>query len=453
VRPLPGVAASGTASRSRQGVHGVPLKADQENGQRQPGRANLCSGVVGGKASCVQKSGLGAALTVGAALAHEARYYFGRLKDRDYVPVEAVAKRKTVLGPAMELEALPHIFWESHLDRVLGAASHSRDQVVNEDLPRRRFVVRESALYEVAEAIIVSGVLYCKRTRADCRSKYAPAPRLALPRSPVYESRNMSFVSMQCATTWFGHWLEDEAPSLVLASGFAPTIAIRRPVYDQEPSYLAAFGVAEPVRAGTAICRDLLYLDEPALQSPIKAKRCHYLRGRLKRHSGTAKRVFLLRGSTGAPRHLVNEMEIAARLEDEGFVAIEPGSCTLDELLNIACGADLFVSVEGSHLAHILYMGADFGCFVIMNPPYQVHTTVAGCGQFFGLRGSMFIGTPVGDSRTDFHVDPDELLRFIEYTESVHKKERHHLAAFVRRLFDLAKGSPADLWDVDCPTV
>mgnify|MGYP000714893370 CR=1 FL=1 len=55
------------------------------------------------------------------------------------------------------------------------------------------------------------------------------------------------------------------------------------------------------------------------------------------------------------------------------------------------------------------------------------------------------------DAPKQQYADPDELLRFIDYTEKVHKKERHLLIAFVENLFRLPKGGPMDLWDVDCP--
>ena len=125
-----------------------------------------------------------------------------------------------------------------------------------------------------------------------------------------------------------------------------------------------------------------------------------------------------MRGGTGDRRRLVNEEELAERLAKHGFVTVRLAGATADELIRTVRGAAILVSVEGSNLAHGLYLLRHGGSMVILNPPYRVHTTVGDIGVFCGLRSGMFICEPDGESRTDFRADPDEVLRFIDALEN-----------------------------------
>jgi capsular polysaccharide biosynthesis protein len=101
----------------------------------------------------------------------------------------------------------------------------------------------------------------------------------------------------------------------------------------------------------------------------------------------------------------------------EGYGVVELESCTFDELHHACRQARVIVGIEGSHLAHALFMAADHACIVILNPPYQTHTTVADLASFCRLSSAMFICTPENETGTKFTVNIDEVLAFIEDAE------------------------------------
>ena len=134
---------------------------------------------------------------------------------------------------------------------------------------------------------------------------------------------------------------------------------------------------------------------------------------------------------------LVNEAEVRTRLEGQGFVTVDVASSTAQQLIAACRGARVVVSVEGSHLAPLLYLMSDWSAMMILNPPYQVQTTVATVALFCSITSGMFICEPCGDSRTDFIADADELMRFVDAaidfairTQARHRAvPRSHVAA------------------------
>jgi capsular polysaccharide biosynthesis protein len=157
--------------------------------------------------------------------------------------------------------------------------------------------------------------------------------------------------------------------------------------------------------------------------------------------------IFLSRGSSGARRILKNEPEVRARLERSGYITIDVEKASAEEILAACKGASVVVSVEGSHLAPLLYLMRDHGTMVILNPPYQVQTTVATVALFCRILPGMFVCQPDGESRTDFIADLDELMRFIDDAVEATAARRGTLDEFVDRVLRLARNSTPDIAD------
>lgn len=364
-------------------------------------------------------------------------YGVGRAVGRPYVPLEAAAERSTVLCPAAEVPALTPFIWDAHLPRIRGAAQYSVEHTISRFLKRQRFVFKPVVAHWIAGATLLDGSVYAGGYRHDLRSfndRRGVGLRLT---GPVAEVNEAALVSTSLGSTWWGHWLEDDVPLQLLAEALGPPVGHRRPSYRHEASFQALLGVPAPARFGAALFRQLLLVDD-AGQNPDKVRRYRLLRERASGGPRGRDRVFLSRGASGARRILVNEAEVRWRLERLGFTTVDVSACTAEQLIAACRGASVVVSVEGSHLAPLLYLMDDFATMVILNPPYQVQTTVATVALFCSISSGMFVCEPSGDSRTDFVADPEELLRFVDAVIEWSARTRPETRRFLDRTLQLA---------------
>jgi capsular polysaccharide biosynthesis protein len=284
--------------------------------------------------------------------------------------------------------------------------------------------------------MLLDGSLYAGGYRHELRHANQRRRIGFNPSGAAAEIERAAMVSTCAGTTWWGHWVEDEVPMQMLAEKFAAPVAFNRPEYRDECAYRQVFGIAEPKRLDVAHFHELLLLEDFA-QNPNKTKRYRALRHRLARLPAGHERVYLRRGSTGVRRSLVNEAEVMQRLEGLGFKTVDVATNSAQDIIKSCRGAEVVVSIEGSHLAPLLYLMGDFATLVILNPPHQVHTTVADIGVFCGLTSGMFVCEPEGDTRTDFRADQDELARFIEDAVTFGKRNAPRMEGFLESVMRL----------------
>jgi Glycosyltransferase 61 len=292
------------------------------------------------------------------------------------------------------------------------------------------------------DATLLDGSIYSRGYRHELRP-WGRRSRVGFKvAGDVAEIEQGALASTSLGSTWWGHWLEDEVPLQMLAEQYGPAVAHQREPYRDEAVFRTLLQVTEPARFGVALFKELLVLDDHA-QNPLKAARYHVLRGRAAHRPVGVPRLFLSRGTSGARRILVNEAAIRARLEAEGFTTVDVGAVSADELIAACSGASVVVSVEGSHLAPLLYLMRDFGTMVILNPPYQVQTTVATVALFCGISSGMFICEPDGESRTDFVADPAEVVRFVDEAVAASDAGKPRVEHFLRSVLALTDWTPA----------
>jgi hypothetical protein len=375
------------------------------------------------------------------ALARALEYGAKRMAGRPYVPLSEAADRSVTLCDGAAIDALNPLVWDEHLPRIRGAAQFSVEHTITRFLKRKTFDFRPVVAHWLRDAALLDGSVYCRGYRHDVRS-FAARKRIGLGLSgPAADVDTAALVSTSLGSTWWGHWLEDDVPLQLLTEPFAPAVGHRRPPYRHEARFQNLLGVVEPARYGAAVFRELMVVDD-AGQNPDKTRRYHMLRARASHLPKGHDRVFLSRGASGARRILVNEAEIRTRLEGQGFHTVDVATCTAEDLIAACRGASLIVSVEGSHLAPLLYLMADFSTMVILNPPYQVQTTVAVVALFCSIASGLFICEPHGHSRTDFVADPDELLRFIDASVDFSVRGRPDTRRFLDQTLQLATSPP-----------
>jgi hypothetical protein len=365
-----------------------------------------------------------------------AKYFALRLAGRSHQTLDEAAAKIEVVCDGATVPAITPFHWSAHLPRIKGSARHDARKVIDEDLRRKVFDFRPVRAYTFKDAVLLDGSVYTELRRHELRSLNRNSRVGFSHRGDVLEVVNGVVAATVAGATWWGHWIEDEIPLQLLAQRLGTPVGISRENYQDELAYRRALGIDEPLRPSIARLPGLRIVSDFA-QNPNKTRRYQYLRNVLQTGALGAEKVYLRRGNTGVRRCLVNEKEIVARLIAEGFVVVDIATASPQRVIEACRGAKMAVSVEGSHLAPLLYLLHKFGALVILNPPHQVHTTVADIGVFCGLSSGMFICEAAGSSVTDFYANPDELLRFIEDVSAYAVGNAPRLDDFVQQVMNL----------------
>jgi capsular polysaccharide biosynthesis protein len=259
-----------------------------------------------------------------------------------------------------------------------------------------------------------------------------------------------SLMATTAGSSWFGHWLMDEVPMQMLAARYAPGIAHPRPLYSHEPAYLQALQLAAPLRPASARIDQLIVVDEFA-QNPHKTLRYQHARARLRAEAPApdGRRVFLKRGTEGQARRIANEEALAERLAREGFEVQEIGRARFDDLRQALLGADVMVSVEGSHLDHALFMMPTTASLIILNPPARFMTTVADMAIFCGIDCGIFCCQATDGAGQVYEADPDEVLHFIDQTMATVRARAGRVRDFVSDVLALVPDAQREQWNIN----
>lgn len=365
-----------------------------------------------------------------------AKYFVRRLFGSSQQSLDEAADKIEVVCDGATVPAITPFYWSAHLPRISGSARHDARKVIDEDLGRKVFDLRPVVAYTFKDAVLLDGSVYTDLRRHELRSLNRNSRIGISHRGDVLEVIDGVVAATVAGATWWGHWIEDEVPLQLLAQRLGTPVGISRENYRDELAYRKAIGIDEPLRPSIARLPGLRIVSDFA-QNPNKTRRYQYLRNVLQAGAVGAEKIYLRRGNTGVRRCLVNEEEIVARLIPEGFVVVDIATESPQRVIEACRGAKMAVSVEGSHLAPLLYLLHKFGALVILNPPHQVHTTVADIGVFCGLSSGMFICESAGSSVTDFYANPDELLRFIEDVSVYSLGNAARLDDFVHRVMSL----------------
>lgn len=379
------------------------------------------------------------------ALYRSGTYYARRVLRGNRLGIEQIARRTEQLSCAQRFHARRPFFDVRHIERIRSARNYSPQQIVDEHLHRETIDFRPVRLHWVDDAWMINGSIFIDKTqRIELGNTLKPKSLLSRllppPVEPLISMDEAVLVGTCAGATWFGHWLEDELPAQLLGKDFGTPVIASRKAYAHEAGYLAALGLQPPTALGTSRIGSLVVIDEFA-QNPHKTRRYARMRRDLGASTGLD-RVYLYRGDSGTPRRLVNERQLAERLAGEGFHIVDVSRASFSEIAEACRGAAVIVGIEGSHLAHALFMMRDYGALLILNPPNQVHTTVADIGVFCRLVSGMFVCEAAG-TNGDFVADIDEVLGFLERLLRYSAVEQPALAAYVDEVIAMANAESA----------
>lgn len=217
------------------------------------------------------------------------------------------------------------------------------------------------------------------------------------------------YASPPICRKYFGHWLCDGLPLTLLALEDEALYLPYNPSWHHAPAYLDLLGI-------TRFPDDYVLFDEMAFCIDVGQNENRRCRLRQTRDSLQAavtghgnKLVYLKRGHTGTRRTIVNEDELIATLEAEGFVTVS-ANAPLPELLGACHGVETLISVEGSHMRHGLLAATEGALHVTLNPADRFNNVFADYMPALGSR----LGTIVMErAGPDYRVDIPRVLEFL----------------------------------------
>jgi len=301
--------------------------------------------------------------------------------------IAAVAARRWILAPAVRSRAPAAIYLDSDLALVTGTGAYGTLQDAFRDLLQDDWEHRATTAYQLKSASIANGRIYCGRWKGH----WMPGPIKDL-FGPMLQVEHGSIACTWMGNLYFGHWLVDDLPLHLAAEATGGPIVMARKPYTQEPDYRRLLGLSV-VAVERAQVRDLIIHDDVG-QNGFKAARYQRLRARVAAQvtGGTGKPVYLLRGSTGAQRALLNEAQIADYLQTQGFQVACPERTGLADLMATLAGAPLVVGIEGSHMTHAIYAMAAGGTLCTIQPPDRFVNVVRGFTSSIGARYATVVG-------------------------------------------------------------
>lgn len=280
---------------------------------------------------------------------------------------------KCLIQPSEQRFFKPAIFDPSHLDRVSGFSEHTNLKDHLEIMQGGYRTIEATHGYKLQNVSIIDGFLYSSSAKY---SLTADPERFFCKESKATETIDAgSLVSTYWGNRFFGDWIIDCLPLQELGTKYAQAI-ITGPHYTKSQEYLECLNGISTKRIERAQVSNLFIFDDFA-HNTSKIKRLYNIRKKIASACSNIEKnnnVMFLRGQTGQPRILENEMEIADTLNKKGFDIVDPQNLTPKQIIEKSYGAQCIVSVDGSHMMYSL-LSASEGCNVVsIQPPFRLST-------------------------------------------------------------------------------
>lgn len=329
---------------------------------------------------------------------------------RSPVPdLESIAVETWRIGPSTTSFIPPAKYLPGQLERIRGTEFGSPDDVVRHLRGGFASVQGETLGFRLRGIDYVEGSLYGKGAARPLRQRerWSPAyiaPSEVIPSASLYET--------WVGNRWFGNWLLEDCLTWALAQQFGAPVTTKVPPAGHALEYEELLGM-RPRRVGPVHFEELILFRDNA-NNADRRERANRMRERLASQVAhhSAPGVYLLRGSYGMRRALVNEQDVAARLASErGFRVIDPMTSTVREIVEACAGARVVAGVEGSHLVHGLMVMPPDATLLVIQPPTRAVSVLKLATDRQGQTFAFVVGEGGED---EFTVSFDDLSRTLD---------------------------------------
>jgi hypothetical protein len=340
--------------------------------------------------------------------------FFSKLKKAlgyKKIEMESRAVYRWVMASTSNRYIPPARYLPGQLDRIRQTEFAPLETVLRDFRGDFEVTDGETFGYRVKDVDLIDGVLYASGATRHLKesSSLWPAYRIppAVPNGTFYES--------WIGNKWFGSWLMEDCLTYQLTTQFGSATTTAR--YNRSKhitDYETALSM-HPARLERVHFDELVFFNDLP-NNEGKRTRANRMREQIvskasyELHPG----VFLLRGSSGEKRVLLNEQEIAEGLMTRrGFKVIDPLKSSVAEIVSECAGARVVMSVEGSQLVHSLVTMPPGAALCVIQPPLRV---VSNLKTVTDRQGQIYAFLVAHGSDYEFIADVDEVEWTIDLT-------------------------------------
>jgi len=201
------------------------------------------------------------------------------------------------------------------------------------------------------------------------------------PRRSEYVDGTVAVLAARGTGHNYYHFLVDALPRLGMLDRALPDVRPDRWVLDRTARYqrelLALLGLEdvpaiEPHGGMAVQARRLLVPSLPNASTIVAPDTVSWLRDRLKPRdpAGRPGRLYVTRGDRPNTRRVVDEQALLDRLARRGFVAIDPGTLSVQEQIDHFAAAEVVVAPHGAALTNLAFAGDGVRVLELFAPGY-----------------------------------------------------------------------------------
>lgn len=309
----------------------------------------------------------------------------------------------------------PALFLPGQIDLIRKTEFAERDETIAVCIGNRSDRLTATHAYRLRDVDLVDGVLHAGGAQRYLRIPQRRRPAYLRPARAVsgtlYESWS--------GNRWFGMWLMTDCLTYQLAEAIGTPMATDWQLPGNMARFEALLGQA-PERIGDVHFDELVLFDDVAPNSGMAARAAEMRRRLLQQITPRdVPGVYLLRGRSGDRRLLLNELEIAERLQAElGFAVLDPLKNSADEILAACAATPVLVSVEGSHLANGVAVMPPGSAILTIQPPDRMTTALK---IFTDLRRQHFAFCMAEGGMGEYRADWSLLMRTLDLVDANRK--------------------------------
>jgi hypothetical protein len=328
-------------------------------------------------------------------------------------PLHALATETQVLCSEEILESPPALYLPGALERVT-ALSPWRNWDAEHALIRGGPMRHAASTMHVVENVrVVEAHLYCGAAKSQ--PGFGAEPLWLDGGHRHEEIAEAQLVTSAEGSHFFGPYLQCDFPLELIFPGDTRQRRMITKPYEHADGYRQLFGLpAVPFMRRAFVRRLTMFVD--FAQNTHKIARYHKLRAALRERLGARRAappagVYLKRGRTGEPRLLANEDRLCEFLAGRGFDIVEPSRLEAAEIAARTLDAPVVISVEGSHLSHVIFSMAGRGTMLVLQPPDRFAMPYKEYTDAVGMRFAFVVGRA---ATAGFEIDLDDLAATLD---------------------------------------
>lgn len=321
------------------------------------------------------------------------------------------ADRETVICPEEMQTLRPAVILDGAFERLSNFLYPLYEQKMKTSFSGGQTRHAPTCAYTFKKAHVIFGSFIGNNARYRIRP-----PREAGPPKRFEKLERIALCTGTTGDLRFGHCLNEDLPQMLLAPAFGEPARLPSKNWEDLFAYRDYMDLEWREIDGAVIEEATVFRDYS--QNSNHRARFQELRRRLRDKvagAATGGRFYLRRGDTGAAlRSPDNDDEICKRLEERGYDIIDVEGGDPQKFISNILDRQIMVSVEGSHMMHLVYTIMTGGGALALMPPLQPRCAIKDACDAVDAHFGAVIGY---ETETGYRIDTDELGETLDRLE------------------------------------